>query len=92
MHVELRFRYQFHRHDIETDQRNFEETIGDKISDGNAFGGIVEPYRFEPCASDSDKDCDNGGGGEDENAGHMFTVDWSGLFFCSTQSLQGILY
>ena len=38
---------------IETDQWDFEETIGDKISDGNAFGGIVERNRFEPCASDS---------------------------------------
>ena len=28
---------------IKTDQWDFEESIGDKISDRNAFGGIVEP-------------------------------------------------
>ena len=27
-----------------------------KISDGNPFGGIMEPYRFEPYASESDED------------------------------------
>ena len=52
----------------------FEETFGDKISDGNAFGGIIEPYRFEPYASDSDEDGDNGAVREDENAGRMFTT------------------
>ena len=31
------------------------------------FGGIVEPYRFEPNVSDSDEDGDNGDVGEDEN-------------------------
>ena len=50
--------------------------IGDKISDGNAFGGIMEPYRFKPYASDSEEDGDNGGVHEDDNAGHMFTKDW----------------
>ena len=33
---------------VETDQWNFEETIGEIIGDGNASGGIVKPYRFEP--------------------------------------------
>ena len=39
------------------------------------FEGIVKPNRFEPCASDSDEDGDNGGV-EDENADRMFTTDW----------------
>ena len=55
----------------ETDQWEFEETIGDEISDGNAFGGIVETSRFEPCASDSEEE--GGSVGEDENASHMIT-------------------
>ena len=57
---------------VETDQGDFEETIGDKISNGNAFGGIVEPCRFKPCASDSDEDGDGGMDSDDENTGHMF--------------------
>ena len=61
---------------VETDQWDFEETIGEKINDGNAFGGITEPRRFEPCASDSDEVGDNGSVSEDENAGRMFTTDW----------------
>ena len=61
---------------VETDWWDFEEAVGDRISDGNSFGGIVEPYCFEPCASDSDEDGDNGSVGEDENAGHMFIIDW----------------
>ena len=40
---------------VETDQWDFEETIGD-ICNGNTFEGIVEPYRFEPCVSDSEED------------------------------------
>ena len=67
--------------DVKTDQCYFEETIGDKISDGNTFGGIVEPYSFKPYASDSYEDVDNGGVGEDENAGRMFPTDWYALFF-----------
>ena len=45
---------------VETDQWDFEETIGDKMNDGNAFRGIVEPYHFEPWVSDLDE----GGGSE----------------------------
>ena len=41
---------------VESDHGDFEETIGDKISDGNAFGGIVEPNRFERYASDSEEE------------------------------------
>ena len=33
---------------VETEQCDFEETIGDKISEETLLGGIVEPYRFEP--------------------------------------------
>ena len=61
---------------VEIDPWDFEETIGDKISDGNALGGIIEPYRFEPYARDSDKDGDNRSVREDENAGQMFTTVW----------------
>jgi len=63
-------------HYIETDQWEFEETIGDKISDGNTFRRIMEPYHFEPYANYSDEDGDNGGVGQDENACHMFTTEW----------------
>ena len=59
---------------VETDQCDFEETIGDKISNGNAFGGIVDPYCFEPYANDSEKG--DGSVREDENAGHMITSPW----------------
>ena len=41
--------------DVETDRWDFEETIGDKISDGNAFGGIVEPNRCEPHGAYSEE-------------------------------------
>ena len=61
---------------VETDQWDVEETIWDKISDGNVVGGIMDSYRFEPCASDSDEDGDNGGVCEGENAGRMFSADW----------------
>ena len=70
-------------HNVETDQWDFEETIGDKISDGNAFRGIMEAYRFKSYMSDSDEDGDKGGAGEDENAGRMFATDWKVLFFSS---------
>ena len=40
----------------------------------------MELYRFEPYASDLDEDGDNGGVGEDKNAGRMFTTDWQVLF------------
>ena len=50
---------------VENDQWDFEETIGDKISDGKL---VMEPNHFEPYVSDSDKDGDD--------AGHMFTTDW----------------
>ena len=56
---------------VESDQWGFEETIGDKISNGNVFGGIVKPYHFAPDASDAEEE-----GGSiygDENAGHMIT-------------------
>ena len=36
----------------------------------------MEQYRFQPDASDSDKDGDNGCDSEDANAGSMFTTDW----------------
>ena len=58
---------------VESHQWDFEETIGDKISNGNTFRGIVKPNHFQPCVSDSDKDGDNGGVSEDENTGCMFT-------------------
>ena len=45
----------------ETDQWDLEETIGDKISDENAFRWIMEPYRFDPHVSNSDQEGDNGG-------------------------------
>uniref|UniRef100_A0A8C4QK45 G-protein coupled receptors family 1 profile domain-containing protein n=1 Tax=Eptatretus burgeri TaxID=7764 RepID=A0A8C4QK45_EPTBU len=45
---------------VETDQLSFEETIGNKISNGNPFGGIIEPYHFQPDSSDSDEDGNNG--------------------------------
>ena len=61
---------------VETDQWDFVGSIGDQISDGNTFGGIMENYRFEPCVSDSDEHGDNGGVGEDKNTGRMFTTDW----------------
>ena len=35
---------------------DFEETVRDKISDGNAFEGILESYHFEPYASDSEEE------------------------------------
>ena len=57
---------------VESVHWDFEENIRDKISNGNAFGGIVEPYCFEPCASDSEE---GGSVCEDENAGHTFTTD-----------------
>ena len=41
---------------VDTDQWDFDETIGDKISDGNAFRGIVEPDRFEPCVIDPEEE------------------------------------
>ena len=44
---------------VETDHWDFEGTNGDKISDGMGFRGIMEPFHFEPCASDSDKDGDD---------------------------------
>ena len=80
---------------VETDQCDFEEMVINKISDGNTFGGIVEPYRFKPYASLSDEDGDNGGVREDENTGRMqiknflcsVTPDWSVLFFCSIEGL-----
>ena len=56
---------------VETDQWDVEETIGDKISDGNPVVGIVEPNRFEPCASDSAEE--GGSVREDKNDGHMIT-------------------
>ena len=36
------------------------------MSNGNTSGGVVSPYRFEPWASDSDKDGDNGSVREDK--------------------------
>ena len=54
---------------------------GDKISDGNSFGGIVERYRFELCAGDSEEE--GGSGSEDENSGHMISSDRWGLIFHS---------
>ena len=58
--------------DVESDHRDFEKTIWDKkISDRNVFRVIVEPNRFEACASDSE---DEGGNArEDENAAQMIT-------------------
>ena len=50
------------------------------MSDRNAFGGIVEPFRFEPCVSDSEEE--GGNVREDVNAGRMFTTDWMVLIFC----------
>ena len=47
----------------------------------------MELYRFEHYVSDSDEDGDDGGLGEDENAGHMFTTDWWVWFFCSSDDL-----
>ena len=38
---------------VETDQWDFEETTGDKFSNANTLGGIVQPYHLEPHASDS---------------------------------------
>ena len=64
---------------VETDQWDFEETIGNKISDENAFRGIVESYRFEPCVIDSEEE--GGGVREDENPGHMITSAQQGLIF-----------
>ena len=61
---------------VESDQWDFEETIGDKIRNGNSYRRILEPYRCEPCASDIDEDGDNEDVGEDENAGRMFTTHW----------------
>ena len=65
---------------VESDQWYFEETIGDKISDGNSFGGIVEPNRFEPCASDSEGE--GGSVREDETAGHVIISAGQDLIFC----------
>ena len=48
---------------VEIDQWDFEETIGDKISDGNTFGGIVEPNCFEPCARNSEEEGGSKDGG-----------------------------
>ena len=62
---------------VETDQWDFEETIGDKMNDGNAVGGIMELHHFKPYASNSY---------EDDNAGRMFTADWEVLFFRSSDS------
>ena len=56
---------------VETDQWDFEETNGDKITDGNAFKGMMEPCRFELYVSDSEKE--GGSVIEYENAGHMIT-------------------
>ena len=39
---------------LKSDQCDFEGAVGDKIRDRNAFGGIVDPNLFKPCASDSD--------------------------------------
>ena len=70
---------------VESDHWDFEETIWDKICDGNAFGGIVGPNRFEPCVSDSDEE--GGSVREDENARHMITsARWS-FVFCSMNDL-----
>ena len=62
---------------VKTDQWDFEETVGDKISDGNAFGVIVEPYPFEPYASDSEEE----GGSED--GGVKRSKCWSHVHFSS---------
>ena len=64
---------------LATDQWDFEETLGDKISDGNVFGGTVESNRFEPCASDSEEE--GGSVREDESVGHMITSARWGLIF-----------
>ena len=72
-------------HNVESDQWDFEGTIGDKIIHGNAFRGIGEPYCFEPCPRDSEKE--GGSVIEDENAGHMITLARWGLIFHSVDSL-----
>ena len=41
---------------VETDQWDFEGMFGDKIQNGNSFGGILDPYHFEPWASDSEEE------------------------------------
>ena len=64
---------------VESDQWDFEETIGDKISDGNAFGGIGETNRFESCVSDSEEE--GRSVTKYENAGHMITSARWGLVF-----------
>ena len=40
---------------IETDLWDCEETIGDKIIDGNPLRGIMELNRFKPCATVSEQ-------------------------------------
>ena len=59
--------------------------MGDKISNGNAFRGIVEPYCFEPCTSDSEDECRSVR--ENENPGRMFTTAKYGLIFRSIVGL-----
>ena len=50
---------------VESDQWDFEETTEQNYF-GNAFGGIVEPYHFEPYASNSEEDGNTSSVGEDE--------------------------
>ena len=71
--------------DVETDQWDFEETIGDKISNGNTFGVIVEQYHFKRCASNSGKE--GGSVREDENSDGMITSSRQGLILCSIDGL-----
>ena len=40
---------------VETDMWDCEETIGDKIIDGNPFREIMELNRFKPCATVSEQ-------------------------------------
>ena len=63
------------------------KTIGDKVSDGNVFGGIMQPSCLEPDASNLDENGDYGSVREDENDSHTFTIDWWVLFFCSIDDL-----
>ena len=74
VHVELVQEAVQGSQNIETDQWDFEETTGDKISDENAFGGIVGPKGFEPCENDAEEE--GGSVIEYETAGHMVTSAW----------------
>ena len=59
---------------VETDLWDFEETIGDKISNWNDFRRIMQLNTFEACVSDPEEE--GGSVHEVDNADRMVTTSW----------------